>query len=215
MSGRRAGLSLLLGLWMTLLALLCALLLCAGSARLFAQGLSQSGVFEQGWFYGSTPQAFAQETIDYLTGARTDWSPKLWLQDGQPLVISDAFFAHMEEVRDLYGLGRGLLCGGCVIAAGLWFLRLRRSLWRKGYWLGAAMVLTALFGLCLWAAVDFNGFWSALHYALLPGGVFSADELIVWVFLPAFSAYLLPFCAAAGALCALILALPLLKRGKK
>ena len=106
----------------------------------------------------------AQETAAYLRGDREALSESLFgLQER----------LHMADVRDLFRLGKRIaIFSGALCALGLAFgFRERRS-----FLLGVAAFVILLGAGAIWAAVDFTGWFTAMHRM-----AFSND---LWLFDP-------------------------------
>ena len=183
-----SALCFLAGLLTTLSALFGSVAVCAARTDLFRDALTRSAVAD-GAISQADADAFAEETIDYLTGTRDAWSPKTTV-DGQTLRVSQAFASHMATVRGwmlfaktalpLAAATGFLLLAACAFALGKRSGRGGLSL--GGYYGGAALPALAALGLGLWAAADFNAFWAWLHTSFIPDGIFPAGEPIMRLF---------------------------------
>ena len=136
--------------------------------------------------------AFAQGTLDYLTGKSEDWAVEEALA-GAGIPVSEAFRNHMEEMRHFVRLGRGICHFSLTAGAGLGLFLLLSGMKpsRKGWFLG--LLLWPGIALCagVWCLVDFSGFWGTLHRVFIPGGIFSSSEPLMKLFpLPLFGSYL-------------------------
>lgn len=195
------------GLLLTLGAILFSVLAPALSESRFERALlanvdAAAGISEQ------ELSRFASDTIGYIGGAASEWSPRVSV-GGAPMPVPAAFTAHMARVRAGVALAKGL-CVGCF-ALGLALLVLCAVRARRGsrfprcaYLWGVALPLCGTLALCAWAAIDFGGFWGWLHYTFIPDGVFAFDEPIMRLFpLSLFADYIAPVAALlALSLCA-------------
>jgi len=203
------------GLLLMLAAVLGSVVWNASRTALFADGLSRyvaaAGVMSQG-----DAETFAAETIGYLTGALDAWTPAVTVYGGA-LIVPEAFAAHMAAVRSWMLFLKTALPPG----AALGLLLLALCAWggsrggrgdafsQGGYYAGAALPLAVTLGACLWAALDFNGFWSWLHTAFIPGGIFPAGERIMALFPQAlFAGYIAPVGVTLAVCAAVVFLLP-------
>lgn len=204
--------------WLCLLAGFLGALLCVAGAvygpatrtELFERALLSTVNREAVGTDEASLRAFAGETMAFLTGRKDAWEPEISLY-GVPAsqAIPESFRAHMRSVRGwvaavpavLVGLGLGALLLACLSFFSGGFSA-RGCLWG----VAAAGVLAAL--LLLWAALDFDSLWMVLHRALIPDGIFAANEPVMQLFpLSLFFSYVGPVMLALGAHLALLLLL--------
>ena len=136
------------------LLLIACLYACIASFAFNSDVYSQQPPFDR----------MAQETAAYLRGDREALSESLFgLQER----------LHMADVRDLFRLGKRIaILSGALCALGLAFgFRERRS-----FLLGVAAFVILLGAGAIWAAVDFTGWFTAMHRM-----AFSND---LWLFDP-------------------------------
>lgn len=197
-----------------LLSLGCALavlLLLALNTRLYTRAALQTvSAVDAG-----TVREFCTDTMNYLRGTQPEWNAAEILS-GAGIPVSDAFAAHMAEVRGMVNTGKllcaVLLAAGLLCAAAAVWQGFRRRAWRCG-----VLVFPMLLALAgIWCAVDFTGFWYLLHKVLIPGGIFPASERIMSLF-PAslFSAYVLPVAGGYAVLAAVLLLVPMIIKKKE
>ena len=177
----------LAGLLMTLCALFGSVVVCAARTELFRDALTRSTV-SGGAISQADADAFAEETIGYLTGERDAWLPRATV-DGAALAVPETFVTHMATVRGwmlfaktalpLAAATGFLLLTACAFAPGR---RRGGGLSLGGYYAGAALPALIALGLGLWAAMDFNAFWAWLHMTFIPDGIFPAGEPIMRLF---------------------------------
>ena len=183
----------------------CGIILNEG---LFARAL-RTQVAAQGAVSETDADAFAEATIGYLAGRSDAWTPQVLLE-GAPLSVTPAFSAHMVTVKR--GVQTSLRVGaaGLILALALLLLG-RRGLSAHRCMAGSLTPLVLLALALAWAGIDFQSFWTCLHYAFIPDGVFSDAETVNGVMrlfpLELFGEYLLPGALALGcaALAALVL----------
>jgi hypothetical protein len=205
----------LAALLLTLAALFGSVAVSAARTDLFKDGLHRY-VVAAGVMSRADADAFAEETIGYLTGARNTWAPSATV-DGEPLAVPETFAAHMATVRTgllfaktalpLAAAAGFLLLTACSLASGR---RGRGSVLSvAGYCCGAAFPALVALGLGLWGALDFNAFWAWLHTAFIPDGIFPAGEAILRLFPQAlFAGYAAPVGVTFAVYWATVLLLP-------
>ncbi len=212
--------------WTCFIAALLLVVLAAGAAlywnatkvSLFQQGLD-STVVAQGVVSQADATAFANETLDYLTGVRSQWEPAVTIADHR-VGVPEAFKTHMATVKGWVSAFTGVIIAGLGIVA---VLLLRALIGRKGgrkspfslggWYLGAAIPLLLLGGVGAWALLDFDGLWNWLHATFIPDGIFAATDEIMKLFpVELFAGYLRPVALTFAVLAAAVLALPLLLR---
>ncbi|MCI6376662.1 MAG: DUF1461 domain-containing protein [Clostridiales bacterium] len=193
MAELRFGLCLAAAFVLAVLAILGAVLGPAMQAGLFERALLATVNREAVQADELQLRAFAQETMAYLRGEKQNWQPKL------SIAIPKAFDAHMREVRGWISGAPWAFAFGIALAAALfaaaWGLGgLSRRGCAGGLLLAIGLVLAAL----LWAAIDFDSLWMALHRWFIPGGIFPAGEPVMQLFpLELFLFYAKPVALAA------------------
>ncbi len=208
-----APLCFLAGLLLTLAALFGSVAVGAARTDLFRDGMNRC-VVSAGIISRADTDAFAEETIGYLTGVRDTWTPAVTV-DGKPLVVPEAFSAHMASVRaamlaartavPLAAAAGFLLLAACMFAAG----KPGGAFSRGGYFSGAVLPVPVALGLGLWAMLDFNAFWAWLHTTFIPNGIFPAGEAVMRLFPQAlFAGYAAPVGILFAGFWAAVLLLP-------
>ncbi len=162
--------------------------------QLFQAGIDQY-IVAYGILNQSDADAFVSETMDYLNGVTVVWQPTLTYR-GHTLVIPQTFAQHMATVRQALRQADALLplvAIGALLLSALCLLLGRRKAARRGYYSGAVLALLSLAGLLAWGALDFNGFWSWLHYTFIPDGIFNIATEVMQLFPQAlFADYIQP-----------------------
>lgn len=210
--------------WTCFIAALLLIVLSAAAAlywngtkvSLFQQGLNQA-VVAQGVISEADATAFANETLDYLTGIRSQWEPAVTIADHR-IGIPETFKTHMATVKGWVSAFTGVMIAGLGIVVVLLLRALigskngRKSPFSLGGWyLGAALPLLLLGGVGVWGLLNFNGLWNWVHATFIPDGIFSAADEIMKLFpVELFQSYLKPVGVTFGILAAVVLALPLL-----
>lgn len=162
-------------------------------------------------------RSFADETILFLTDAQDSWEPSITVA-GFPAsrFIPQSFRDHMVTVKGWVSAATSVfLCGAAAVVALLaWALATsgrRGGFSTQGYYAGTLLPLLFIAGVGLWASLDFGGMWEMLHRALIPDGIFPADELVMRLFPETlFSAYLPPVLLMLVLMLAAVLVLPLI-----
>ncbi len=162
-------------------------------------------------------ERLAQETIGYLTGRRAGWLDSFAI-GGQVLPVPASFTEHMAQVQRWTKLVPYLIPLMIAAFIALVFLTLigaagmrTRLFSARGYLLGMALVLLLTGVGFLWALIDFQSFWGALHQLLIPGGVFAADEAVMQLFpLALFQGYLTPIALTLAYCLAALLLVPVI-----
>jgi hypothetical protein len=160
-------------------------------------------------------ERFAQETIGYLTGRRAAWLTAITVE-GQVTPVPEAFSTHMAEVQRWVKAFRFMLPLMIACVTLLVFLTLigaaamrARAFSPRFYYLGAAVPILLAGVVFLWALIDFQSFWEALHNILIPGGIFAADEPVMRLFpVSMFQGYLMPVALTLLYLLAGVVVLP-------
>jgi len=193
-----ALLSLALGLCLTLFSMGYAVGVHATDLGLFREAADKTLV-QTGVISADDAERFSQETIGYLTGRRAAWLSAITV-GGQAVQVPASFTEHMAEVQRWVKAFRYMLPLMIASFVALVFLTLigaaamrTRTFAPRSYLLGAAIPVLLAGGAFLWATMDFTGFWDVLHRALIPGGIFAADEPVMQLFpLALFPGYLTP-----------------------
>lgn len=202
----------LAGLMTTLAALLGSVAVSASRTELFRDALTRTAV-AAGAVSQADADAFAADTIGYLTGARDAWSPVATV-DGKALRVPETFVSHMATVRGWMLFAQTALplmaaAGVFLLAVGVFARRKQGGFSVGGYYGGAALPALAVLGLGLWGALDFNALWAWLHTSFIPDGIFPAGEPIMRLFPEAlFAGYAAPAGLLFAAFWAVALLLP-------
>ena len=204
-----ALLSLALGVCLAVLAMGYAIGVQATNLDRFREA-ADAALVQTGILSAEHAERLAQETIGYLTGRRAGWLEAVTI-GGTVVSVPESFAGHMAEVQQWVKRVPYLIPLMIAAFVALIFLTLigaaamrSRMFSARGYLLGMAIPIL-LAGACfLWALINFQSFWGALHQVLIPGGVFAADEAIMQLFpLALFQGYLEPialtfaYCLAA------------------
>jgi hypothetical protein len=215
-SRKRAAfwLCFLAGFMWTIVSFLGAVVCRAGDDALFSAGVNRY-IVADGILTQADADEFVAQTMAYLSGERSDWSPEVHYA-GHTLVIPQAFTAHMATVRGWLRFARLVLPFTAAVAVGMAALgymlsgcKGARRFPLGGYALGWGFPLLLALGVGLWGALDFSGFWAWLHNALIPDGIFSAQEEIMQLFpLMLFASYIAPVGVTFGLFAGASLLLP-------
>lgn len=206
MKKRSFWLCLIAGSLATLLALTTAAYGLFSSEALFRRAIAASVDPAPLGADDAALSAFAGDTIRYLTGRQEAWQPAI-------LAPSPAFAGHMAKVRAAV-MALPLIMLALLLAGALLVL-LGRPFDKRGWYLGAGLVLALVVVLALWAALDFSGFWHWLHVTFIPDGLFPPNEPMMALFpLSLFGYYLVPAGLLLGALLVLVGLCPLAIRHK-
>lgn len=121
--------------------------------------------------------------LDYLKGEHAELDVCATINGEYTQVFNERESAHMTDVRNLYQYAR-IIANACVVMAvvfvlGLLFLGGRENVPRmyKTFNITIFAVIVILAALGIYAAMDFNSFWTAFH------GVFFNNDL--WMLNPA------------------------------
>ncbi len=173
----RGARSFIAALMLALLALCLSVYGCARSGRLFARGLTRwvdRGAVDM---TDAELTRFAEDTLSYLTGRAESWNPTMRVH-GRTIGVPEGFGAHMASVRRVFRSAPWVLAALAAVGLAL-TLWAKRGFSRAGWTIGLLAPAVLLAALAAWAAIDFGGFWGALHRALIPDGIFS-DAETVW-----------------------------------
>ena len=179
----KKGVSFAAGMLLGLLAVFWSIAVPALQSARFEQAVLNTVNREAVGMSESALTAFARETMDYLNGRTDEWSPET------PFVITGAFVSHMAEVRLWVDVLKNALPAGVMFAlAGVLLGRDRRMVRA-----GMLCMLGLIAALLVWAAVDFESLWMAIHVLLIPNGIFAAGEPVMMLFpLSLFFGYVVP-----------------------
>lgn len=140
-------------------------------------------------------RSFARETMAFLTGQKDAWEPSIHLY-GMPAeeAIGQSFRDHMLSVRGWATAVPTVLTALGLAALGLACLSVPLAGFRRRACLLGAALAAALVAIALgWAVVDFDSLWMVLHRALIPDGIFPANEPVMRLFpLSLFFSYIGP-----------------------
>ncbi len=204
----------LAGLLSVALALAASIVLSASNVRLFERGITENVDLIGLGISKTNAGEYAAMTIDYITGAASEWEPVIETSSGI-MPISESFKAHMANVRSWFAPSKAALAAGFVLVLALLacsVVGLKRFSF-SGWYAGAALPLLVLIGIGLWAAIDFGGMWYWLHVNFIPDGLFSASEPIMRLFpVELFAGYFMPAAGMFGAMLAVVAALPMVMR---
>ena len=195
-----------------LLAVLTAVRVVAFSRAFYAASYSELRTASSMGISQAKLDEATEALLNYLEGRRDDLDLRVLRQDG----VEEAFFktheiAHMADVRDLYrgamtlrNAAFGLLLLNFVFLLALWLRRGKRakgarvSAWpgrlRQAYLLGVGFCLVVLAAVALYAALDFETFWTAFHRIFFRNDLWlldpSSDRLIMMVPSAFFSSFI-------------------------
>lgn len=157
-------------------------------------------------------RSFAEETISYLRGDLPAWQPEVQTADGK-LLISPAFTAHMETVRNGVATAFRLACWLTAAGVLLLVVGLKTGFSTKTWLWGMALPFLLIALICIAAAIDFDSFWYWLHEHFIPDGIFSGYEPIMRLF-PAslFSSYIVPLLLTLAAAVVVLLLVPVIHK---
>ena len=186
-----------------------------GDANLpgLSAGLTK-GSLTDGLATPETLSAFAQDTIDYLTGETDEWKPTVTVMGFEvPIPISQDFMSHMEDVKGWVEIGQKVFFA-LLAVCGVLALRLIASSRCKfsgaGYYLGVILPLALVGGIIGWAYFDFEGFWMFIHEHFIKEGIFSNGEVIMQIFTTdMFKAFMQPIVTTFAMLLGGIVLLPI------
>ena len=122
--------------------------------------------------------AATEVLLDYTEGKRDDLNVTANIGGQERQVFNEREKRHMEDVRALYlgavTVANILLAAGAVYMAALFFAK-RGSIALRGY-IRANIAFAILFGaLALYAAVDFNAFWTGFHHVFFTNDLWLLD----------------------------------------
>ena len=133
---------------------------------------------------GMTEQGLEQTTealLAYLRGERDDLSLQVSVDGRMREVFNAREKAHMADVKTLYVRARWVGYGSLLLgAAGIIFLLVtsrgaaRREVLR-GYLWGNVCFFAALAAICLFAAIDFDAFWTGFHKLVFTNDLWLLD----------------------------------------
>lgn len=132
----------------------------------------------------------ATETLlDYLTDKRKDLDVTAVIKGQEREVFNEREKAHMVDVKALYQgavlAGNLLLAAGVVFMVWMLLLKKRRRAALGGYLVGNGVFFVLLAGIGLFAALDFNVFWTGFHQIFFTNDLWllnpSTDILIMMV----------------------------------
>lgn len=203
-------------LLLMLLAFAGAIVYQATDVRLFQDAVNRY-VVATGIVSQSDGEAFANDTLGYLTGKQSVWEPSVTIGDHR-VAIPETFKQHMANVKRWVGSAKTILLAGAAVALLLllWALVGRRGGRQNrfsfgGYYVGAMVPLVLAAGFGLWAYLNFDSLWLWIHQTFIPDGIFSADEEIMRLFpLQVFANYLQPVGITCAMLAGAVLLFPLL-----
>jgi len=127
--------------------------------------------------------------LDYLRAKRDDLTVYAEIAGKMREVFNQKEKLHMSDVRALYQRGRtiayGMLAAGTLFYAGVFFYKAFRREALKGYVRGNLIFLATLAMAGLYAALDFNTFWTTFHKILFTNDLWllnpKTDILIMMV----------------------------------
>ena len=176
-------------------------------------GLTKGGLTE-GIATPETLSAFAQDTIDYLTGETDEWKPTVTVMGFEvPIPISQDFMSHMEDVKGWVEIGQKVFFA-LLAVCGVLLLRLivssRCKFSGAGYYLGVILPLALVGAVIGWAYFDFEGFWMFIHEHFIKEGIFSNGEVVMQIFTTdMFKAFMQPIVTTFAMLLGGIVLLPI------
>ncbi len=105
--------------------------------------------------------------LDYTRGARADLNVKATVHGEVREVFNEREIQHMADVKNLYigaiTFGNGALAAGLLFFLWAIFFKKRKQAALSGY-IHANWIFLLIFGLLgLYAAMDFNAFWTGFH----------------------------------------------------
>ncbi len=201
---------LLAGFLGTLLCLLGAVYSSAAREDLFERALLATVDKQAVGVDEASLRAFAEETVAFLMGRKDAWEPSISLYGmTADEAIPQSFRDHMRTVRGWAAVAPRLLTGlGLALLLLIVLSLLLGGFCKRGclWGVAAAFFLVAL--VLGWAVIDFDSLWMVLHRALIPDGIFAADEPVMRLFpLSLFFSYVGPVALAFALRLALLLLL--------
>lgn len=119
--------------------------------------------------------------LSYLQDGRDDLDYEITLNGAQRQYYNEREKAHMVDVKALYQAAVTFMVWGAVCAAGLFaacFIIWKRKALPfvlKGIYSAAFVILAAFAALAVWAAIDFNGFWTDFHLVFFRNNLWLLD----------------------------------------
>lgn len=122
---------------------------------------------EQIGMSGADLQAATDALLDYLRGKREDLHVQATIGGQQREVFNQREILHMADVRTLYlwamRIGNGLLILAAAFYLWAWIGGRDKAAVLGGYLQGNYILLGLIAALGIYAALDFNSFWTGFH----------------------------------------------------
>lgn len=122
---------------------------------------------EQIGMSGADLQAATDALLDYLRGRREDLHVQATIGGQQREVFNQREILHMADVRTLYlwamRIGNGLLILAAAFYLWAWIGGRDKAVVLGGYLQGNYILLGLIAALGIYAALDFNSFWTGFH----------------------------------------------------
>lgn len=122
---------------------------------------------EQIGMSGADLQAATDALLDYLRGRREDLRVQAVVGGQQREVFNQREILHMADVKTLYlwamRIGNGLLILSAAFYLWAWLSRRDKKAVLSGYLRGNYILLGLIAVLGIYAALDFNSFWTGFH----------------------------------------------------